>query len=94
LVLELEGVRRVVREVSDFDYAAPRIVKQRWHASALIPLVLVPPRVTHVNVHAVHGSSLERRYLSLGPRAGERPDFHRKDAAIALDEALLRALRR
>ena len=93
LVLELEAVRTVTRRITEIDYPAPRIDASRWRGRAAIPLVVVPS-ATHVNAHAMHGSGDQRRLLSAGPHGGARPDFHRKDAALALDSALVAALRR
>ncbi|HEY8377176.1 MAG TPA: hypothetical protein VIK91_11835 [Nannocystis sp.] len=93
LVLELHGVRTPVREVSRLAYRSERF-GDRWRGAADVPFTLLPPGLSRCNAHAIHGLGDARRYLSAIPAGGDRPDFHRLDAAAALDIELLQALGR
>ena len=48
----------------------------RWAATALVPMDLVPAGSLRVNAHAAHGIDSERRFLAWKPVPGPRPDFH------------------
>lgn len=86
LVLELSGVRQVVRQGMALDYRAT-IEADRWRARARVPLAWLPVGWDRVNAFAIHGQGAERRYLAWRPAGGEAPDFHRLEvfAPIADD---------
>ena len=50
-----------------------------WQGTMEIPLDMLPPECTHVNMYGIHGQSPSRCYKSLYacPRELETPDFHR-----------------
>jgi hypothetical protein len=84
LVLRLLGVRNPI------DFALPlafeaRIEGRRWRGNAVVPAGYLPPGALRGNAYAVHGVGVRRRHLAAYPLPGERPDFHRPDAFVALD---------
>lgn len=93
LVLELEAPRVIARQHQQLDYEASRR-EHRWQGRAFLPHEALPPALTCVNAHAIHGLGSLRRYLSAAACPGTRPDFHRRDAALALPAATVEALRR
>lgn len=95
LALAFEGARQKRRDVA-LDCDVPVFENERWRGRARIPREALPPAASRVNAHAIHGHS-PRRWLSAAPTAagaGSRPDFHRFDAAIALEPELARMLDR
>lgn len=79
LVLELHGVRQVVREALPLDYEA-EVQGTRWRGLARLPIGLLPCGWSHVNAFAVSGTGDSRRHLAWRPAGGPSPDFHRLDA--------------
>jgi hypothetical protein len=76
LVLELRGVRQLIRERLAIDFRA-RLDGTRWHGRARIPDALIPADVSRLNAYAIHGQRAHRRYLAFAPVPGPAPDFHR-----------------
>lgn len=93
LVLELHGVRRVVRQVPALEYACA-VSEGRWRGVASVPIDLLPVGAARWNAHAIHGTGEGRRHLSAIPAGGARPDFHRPEVAGALAAELVAGLRR
>ncbi len=85
LVLELRGVRQVVRQGMPVDYAVTEGLWQgRWKGVALIPRTWLPKGPHRLNAYAIHGVGAARRYLSWAPAGGEAPDFHRLDSFVKM----------
>jgi hypothetical protein len=76
LVLELHGVRQIVRRGLPLDFRAVRD-GDRWHGVVRLARELLPLPPYRVNAYAVHGQGEERRYLAAFPVPGAAPDFHR-----------------
>lgn len=76
LVLELCGVRQVVRSLIPIDYEA-RVDGARWRGLASLSLRALPDRSVRFNLFAIHGQGAARRYLAMAPVPGDKPDFHR-----------------
>jgi len=91
LVLELHGVRRVVREMLPLEYDV-RIETSRWCGRFIVPTSLLPPGVHRYNAHAIRGLGSERRYLAAHPAGGDAPDFHRLSAFASLGADLVNAV--
>lgn len=78
LVLQLDGVRRVVRARIPIAYEVTR-TGDRWRGVARVDAALLPaPR--RWNAFAIHGVDAARRYCAAVPVPGPAPDFHRLDA--------------
>ncbi len=88
LVLELRGVRRVVRSGLPLDYES-RIHGPRWSGSAEFPRTWLPAGLDRGNAFAMHGAGDARRHLAAYPVPGDSPDFHRLSCfgALCLDDA-------
>ncbi len=76
LVLELRGVRNIVRRGLPLDYQVVRD-GDRWRGKARLARELLPLPPYRVNAFAIHGRGRSRRYLAAYPVPGEAPDFHR-----------------
>ena len=85
LVLELQGVRQVIRQGLPIQYES-RIEGSTWKGRALIPSSYVPPGELRVNAYAIHGPVTDRSYFAAVPVPGERPDFHRLERFRLLGE--------
>lgn len=95
LVLQLEGVRRVVAAGLPIDYAFRRpeeaagTAAGNWLGEALIPAAYLPPGPWRANAYALHGEGTARRYLAAYPvpPTPERPDpdFHQPSLFRPLD---------
>lgn len=87
LVLQLEGVRRVIAEpeglVVEVDHAGAR-----WRADAWIPNGWLPPGWSRWNAFAIHGEGPARRYAAWRPAGGEAPDFHRLEVFAPWQESV------
>jgi hypothetical protein len=79
LVLELHGVRRVVRSGMRIEYTTARR-GARWRGVASLPAAWVPAGLCAGNAYAIHGSGTARRHLACFPAPGSAPDFHRLEA--------------
>jgi hypothetical protein len=85
LVLELAGVRNIIRGRPPMDFtamvftAAIDPATRRWHGEARLEGRFLPPPPYRGNAYAIHGQGGERRYLARTPIPGETPDFHRID---------------
>ena len=84
LVLQLQGVRRVVRQGLPLDYRVTR-ADGRWCGRARLARKLLPPPPYRVNAYAIHGQGEKRRHLSAHPVPGEAPDFHRLEFFQSFD---------
>ena len=78
LVLQLQGVRNPVRTELPLNFKA-EIQGNRWRGEAVIDRNLLPLGSLKMNATAIHGSGLDRSYLSWIPLAGDAPDFHQID---------------
>ena len=76
LVLELRGVRNVVRRGLPLDYRS-RIEGSRWSGVATFPRAWLPAGLDRGNAYASHGAGRSRRHLAAFPVPGDAPDFHR-----------------
>jgi hypothetical protein len=93
LVLELHGVRRVVRAQLPIAYtvqidreqtpAHPEL-QGRYRGRAHIPLAYLPDAPSRANAYLIHGVAANRCYCAHSPPLGETPDFHRLEAFVAL----------
>lgn len=87
LVLELCGVRQVVRQAMPLDFTAT-IEGARWRGSAWVPASRLPPGWDRVNAFAIHGEGEARRFLAHQPAGGEAPNFHRLEVFTNIDDDL------
>lgn len=87
LVLELHGVRKVVRQGMPLAFRST-IDGRRWRGQTQVPLAWLPPAWDRVNAFAIHGRGADRRYLAWRPPGGKTPDFHRLDAFGPIDDDL------
>ena len=78
LVLQLHGVRNVVATRLPIEFSAVKTEK-RWTGKAVIPVALIPDGPLYGNATAIHGSGVDRSYLSWVPLDGPEPDFHQPD---------------
>lgn len=78
LVLQLDGVRRVVGTSAADRYRA-QIEGGVWRGEAVVDAGLLPPRPWRVNAYAIHGVGAGRVYRAAFAVPGARPDFHRLD---------------
>jgi hypothetical protein len=93
LVLELHGVRRVVRAQLPIAYtvqidrvqlpAHPELLG-RYRGEARIPLEYLPAAPTRGNAYLIHGVAANRCYCAHNPPLGETPDFHRLESFVTL----------
>jgi hypothetical protein len=86
LVLELDGVRKVVRSGLPIDYHV-QIERERVRGRAEVPCVYGPLHPTRLNAYAIHGQGAERRYCAHAPPLGDAPDFHRLACFVPLQLA-------
>jgi hypothetical protein len=88
LVLELSGVRHILRGQLPIDYYAtitpptPQTLghaRSRFQGVARLPWAYLPQAATRVNAYAIHGQGAQRCYHAHSPpcAVGEAPDFHR-----------------
>jgi hypothetical protein len=78
LVLQLEGIRNIVRSELPIEFRAT-IDGARWRGSAAIPRALLPSPALTCNAYRVAGFGPTRRWQALVAVPGDRPDFHRLD---------------
>ena len=91
-VLELRGVRQVIREGLALDFQSNRD-GSRWRGRARIAGELVPGGVSWFNAFAIHGHGQARgarRHLAHAPVPGDQPDFHRLGCFPELPGELLK----
>jgi len=75
LVLQLEGVRQVVRRELPMDYTT-QIEGQRWTGVARLDWRYLPPPPHHLNAYAIRGVGAKRAYHAFSAVHGATPDFH------------------
>jgi hypothetical protein len=85
LVLELRGVRRVVRSRLPIAYQARIDLAQcnaaqgtagRFYGEARVPWEYLPAAALRVNAFAIHGPATQRRYHAHSAPGGDVADFH------------------
>jgi hypothetical protein len=85
LVLELSGVRRVVRSLLAIEYRAViDHAARRFRGVAGVPASYLPDRAVRVNAFAIHGQGGARTYCAHSPPGGQVPDFHRLESFVPL----------
>jgi hypothetical protein len=88
LVLELCGVRRVVRSQLAIEYrVAIDHAARRFRGVAEVPVSYLPDRAVRVNAYAIHGQGGARTYCAHSPasgHSGQVPDFHRLECFVPL----------
>ncbi|HEX4352972.1 MAG TPA: hypothetical protein VHZ95_08665 [Polyangiales bacterium] len=93
LVLELQGVRRIVRSRLPIDYAVQIIertdpahpeLKGRYRGRARMPFVYLPRDPVRGNAYSIHGIGSARCYCAHNPPRGDAPDFHRLESFVPL----------
>jgi hypothetical protein len=83
LVLELQGVRRVVRAqlpiryVARIERAADTTAYARFYGEARVPWQYLPARALRVNAYAIHGPAEQRCYHAHSAPGGDVADFHK-----------------
>lgn len=88
LVLELDGVRRVVRARLPIAYSA-RIEPAapgrsgRFHGLARLPWAYLPTPAVRVNAYAIHGAAAQRCYHAHSAPGGDVADFHQLSSFVA-----------
>jgi hypothetical protein len=87
LVLELRGVRNVVRRDQELSYST-QIRDDRWLGHAELPLDSIPFDVQRLNAFRIHGVSPNRAYSAAFPLPTARPDFHAIHLFPTLEEVL------
>ena len=75
LALILEGRRHVLAQGMAMRVQVSR-QGARWRASAQVPLMWLPPGLSHVNACAIHGRGQERRHEVCFAAPSQAPDFH------------------
>lgn len=79
LLLELAGVRQVVRSGLPVDSWAPTVADGRFRGTARVDRGLLPDRPARACAFRIWGPGADRTYASTVPLPGERPDFHQPD---------------
>ncbi|OXA41789.1 UPF0462 protein C4orf33 homolog isoform X2 [Folsomia candida] len=83
LVLQLHGVRNIIREHLPLDRYVTEVRGTRWFGEASVPLAYFPHNVHSTNMYAIHKSDPHRVYMALSPAVDNSkcphssPDFHR-----------------
>lgn len=77
LAIEFAGRREPRRRLIPIDYRVTSRDATRWSGAAVLPGGLLPANLDRFNACRVHGTGAGRRFLSVFPLPGERPDFHR-----------------
>lgn len=87
LMIALDGVRTPVQDLLPMVYEA-HIDGDRWTGLARVSRALIPKGPHRIGAFAIHGSGVQRRYLSMTRLPGETPDFHQLEhlQPIALPE--------
>ncbi len=83
LVLQLVGVRQIVRQKLPLDFSAA-IAGRRWTGRAKLAAQALPPKPQRGNAFAIHGVGEGRHHSAMAPVPGPAPDFHRLEAFPAL----------
>lgn len=85
LVLELRGVRHVVRSLLAIEYRVTiDHAARRFRGVAEVPASYLPDRAVRVNAYAIHGQGGARTYCAHSPPGGQVPDFHRLESFVPL----------
>ena len=82
LVLELDGVRNVVRAKLPIEYSAriePGVPGRlgTFHGWARVPWAYLPRPALRVNAYAIHGLEAQRCYHAHSAPGGDVADFHK-----------------
>lgn len=85
LVLELRGVRKIVRSGLPIEYRVS-CSTGRYQGLARVPRSYLPEGAARVNAYMIHGVGAERSYCAHAPPLGAAPDFHRLDSFVPLSE--------
>lgn len=83
LVLQLDGVRRVVADRLPLAYEAELRSGpsgRRWRGRARLARHLLPAGPLRVNAYAIQPEGAGVAHLAWSPPGGARPDFHRLDS--------------
>jgi hypothetical protein len=83
LVLELRGVRKVVRSSLPIAYQVT-CSAGRYQGVARVPRSYLPEGAARANAYLIHGVSAERSYCAHAPPLGDVPDFHRLERFVPL----------
>jgi hypothetical protein len=83
LVLELRGVRKVVRSGLPLEYRVA-CSGGRYQGLARVPQNYLPERAVRANAYLIHGVGSARSYCAHSPPLGEAPDFHRLASFVPL----------
>lgn len=79
LLLRLDGPRSMVDHGHEIAFSA-KVTDDCWQGQSLIPWHLLPQKITHFNLFAIHGQQDgdvdSRRYLCHSPLPAAQPDFH------------------
>ena len=86
LVLQLEGERNIVNSGLSLEYVAMIKANNTWQGMLKVPFSMLPPAPYKFNAYAIHGEGDERRYLTLFPLSGSKPDFHQLSAFRKLED--------
>lgn len=83
LVLELRGVRNIVRSGLPITYRVA-CAGGRYRGSARVPRSYLPEGAARANAYLIHGAGNERSYCAHSPPLGAAPDFHRLASFVPL----------
>jgi hypothetical protein len=83
LVLELRGVRKVVRSGLPIAYQVT-CSRGRYQGRARVPRSYLPEGAARANAYLIHGAASARSYYAHSPPRGEAPDFHRLASFVPL----------
>ncbi|MEY4582671.1 MAG: hypothetical protein RL701_7374 [Pseudomonadota bacterium] len=92
LVLELSGVRNVMRSLLPIDYSVRIAVSEavradgsqlrRYRGVARIPWAYLPVAAVRANAYSIHGTAAARCYHAHNPPGGAVADFHRLESFV------------
>ena len=75
LVLELKGVRKIIRRMLPLKTSLHSVDDEWWSGAAEIPLSYLPQPVQKWNAYAIYKENNNRHFCALYPGEGP-PDFH------------------
>jgi len=79
LVLELHGYRNVTRYPIDLLNYQSKVSGHIWAGVGVVPHSILPPKISHMNAYAIHGTNETRQYQSLYPAPHNSPNFTAPD---------------